>query len=169
MNLHREARGLARRRRLKTKGEAEEGRVVGDIGRMGKGVLTYDLQTTIVRSRRWPVTSAITGRSSSGWEAYNFKANKALCLRDSRSSGKQRLASEGPVSTSSSGRGLMRDVGTDVGTDIGTDVETVMERPLPYRAVPIAAEGKLSLGHGRTEAARDRRGRRDWKDSGRAD
>ena len=97
MNLHREARGLARRRRLETKGEAEEGRVVGDVGRMGKGVLTYDLQTTIVRSRRWPVTSAITGRSSSGWEAYNFKANKALCLRDSRWSGKQRLASEGRI------------------------------------------------------------------------
>jgi hypothetical protein len=52
MNLHREARGLARRRWLETKGEAEEGRVVGDVGRMGKGVLTYDLQTTIIRSRR---------------------------------------------------------------------------------------------------------------------
>jgi len=59
----------------------------------------------------------------------------------------------------------MRDIGTDVGTDIGTDVETIIERLLLYYVVPIAARGKLSLGHGRTEAARDRRGRRDWKDS----
>jgi len=42
INLYREARGLVRKRRLKTKGEAE-GRVVGDVGRMGKGVLTYNL------------------------------------------------------------------------------------------------------------------------------
>jgi len=44
-------------------------------------------------------------------------------------------------------------------------METVIEQLLPYYTVPIAARGKLSLGHRRTEAARDRRGRRDWKDS----
>jgi hypothetical protein len=49
------------------------------------------------------------------------------------------------------------------------DVETVIERPLLYYAVPIATRGKLSLGYRRTEAARDRRGRRDWKDCRRAD
>ena len=59
----------------------------------------------------------------------------------------------------------MRDIKTDIGTDIGTDMETVMEQPLPYYTVPITAEGKLSLGYGRTKAARDRRGWRDWKDS----
>ena len=95
---------------------------------------------------------------------YNFKANKALYLCDSRLLGKQRLALEGPVSTSSSRCGLMR----DIGTGIGIDVETVIERPLPYYAVPIATGGKLSLGYRRIEAVRDRRGWRDWKDSGRA-
>ena len=85
---------------------------------------------------------------------YNFKANKALYLYDSRLLGKQRLALEGPVSTSFSGRGLIR----DIGTGIGTDMETVMERPLPYYMVPITTRGKLSLGHRRTEAVRDRRG-----------
>jgi hypothetical protein len=37
-------------------------------------------------------------------------------------------------------------------------VETVIERLLPYYAVPITARGKLSLGYGRTEVVRDRRG-----------
>jgi hypothetical protein len=88
---------------------------------------------------------------------YNFKANKALYLRDFRLLGKQYLASEGPISTSSSGGGLIM----DVGTDIGTDVETVMEWPLLYCAVPIAARGKLFLKYRRIEAVRDRRGRGD--------
>jgi len=63
----------------------------------------------------------------------------------------------------------MRDVGIDIGMDVGMNVETVMEQLLLYYAVPIAAKGKLSLGHRRTEVVRDRYGRRDWKDSGRAD
>ena len=50
---------------------------------------------------------------------------------------------------------------TDIGTDIRTDIETVIERPLLYYTVPIAAGGKLSLGHKRTEAVRDRYRRRD--------
>jgi hypothetical protein len=54
---------------------------------------------------------------------YNFKANKALYLRDFRLLGKQHLALKGPISTSSSGCGLMR----DVGTDIEIDIETIME------------------------------------------
>ena len=62
----------------------------------------------------------------------------------------------------------MRDVGTDIKTDVGMDVETIIEQPLPYYAVPIAAGGKLSLGHRRTEVVRDRRRQRDWKDSRRA-
>ena len=49
---------------------------------------------------------------------------------------------------------------------IGTDVETVMERPLLYYVVPITARGKLFLGYRRTKVVRDRRGWRDWKDSG---
>ena len=48
------------------------------------------------------------------------------------------------------------------------DVETVIERLLPYYAVPIATKGKLFLGHRRIKVVRDRRGWRDWKDSGRA-
>ena len=88
---------------------------------------------------------------------YNFKANKALYLCDSRLLGKQRLALKGPISTSFSGCKLIR----DIEMDIGTDIETVMERPLPYYAVPIAAKEKLSLGHRRIEAVRDRRG---WRD-----
>ena len=88
---------------------------------------------------------------------YNFKANKALYLYNSRLLRKQCLALKGPISTSSSGRGLIRDIRTDV----GTDVETIIKQPLPYHAVPITARGKLSLGHGRMEMVRDRRGRRD--------
>ena len=88
---------------------------------------------------------------------YNFKANKALYLYDSRLLGKQRLALEGPISTSSSGYRLIR----DIGIGIGMDIETVIERPLLYYAVPIATRGKLSLGYRKTEAVRDRRGRRD--------
>jgi hypothetical protein len=38
---------LARRRQLEIKREAEKGRVVGDIKQIGKGILTYNLQTTI--------------------------------------------------------------------------------------------------------------------------
>jgi len=101
---------------------------------------------------------------------YNFKANKALYLRDSRSSGKQRLALKGPpISIPTSvpisvpislidPRPLEEVDTTDIRTDIGTDIETIIERPLPYYAVPIATRGKLSLGHRRMEAARDRRG-----------
>ena len=96
---------------------------------------------------------------------YNFKANKALCLCNSRLLGKQHLALEGPIFTSFSGRRLIRDVGMDIGMDIGINIETVMEWLLLYYMVPIAAEGKLSLGHRKTEVVRDRRGRRDWKDS----
>ena len=88
---------------------------------------------------------------------YNFKANKALCLHNFKLLGKQYLALEGPISTSSSGRGLIR----DVGTDIGTDVETIIKQPLLYYTVPITAEGKLFLGYRRTGAARDKYRRRD--------
>jgi len=92
---------------------------------------------------------------------YNFKANKALYLRNFRLLGKQRLALKGPVSTFFSKRKLIRDIGMDIGTDIGIDVETIIKRPLPYYIVPIATKGKLSLGYRRTEVVRDRRGRRD--------
>ena len=96
--------------------------------------------------------------------AYNFKANKALYLYNSRLLGKQRLALKGPISTSSSRYKLIR----DIGTDIGMDIETVIEWLLLYYMVPITTRGKLSLGYRRTEVVRDRRGWRDQKDSRRA-
>jgi hypothetical protein len=68
--------------------------------------------------------------------------------------GKQYLALEGPIFTSFSGCGLIR----DVGTDIEMDMETVIEWLLPYCTVPIAAKRKLPLGHKRMEVVRDRRG-----------
>lgn len=49
--------------------------------------------------------------------------------------------------------------------DIKTDIKTIIKRLLLYHAVPIAAKGKLSLGHKRMEVARNRRGQRDWKNS----
>ena len=43
INLYREVRGLARRKQLKIKREAEKRRVVGDIKWINKGILTYNL------------------------------------------------------------------------------------------------------------------------------
>ena len=85
---------------------------------------------------------------------YNFKVNKAFCLYNSRLLKKQYLALKGPIFTSSSRCRLIR----DIKMDIGINIETIIEWPLPYYIVPIAAEGKLSLGYRRMEAVRDRCG-----------
>ena len=46
----------------------------------------------------------------------------------------------------------------DIGTDIKIDIETVIKQLLLYHIMPIAARKKLSLGHKRTEAVRDKCG-----------
>jgi hypothetical protein len=92
---------------------------------------------------------------------YNFKANKALCLHNSRLLGKQYLALKGPISTSFNKGGLI----TDIGTDIETDIETIIKQLLLYYAVPITTKKKLSLEYRRMEVVRDRHRQKDWKNS----
>ena len=50
------------------------------------------------------------------------------------------------------------DIGTNIGMDMEMDIKTIIKQLLLYYTVPIAAKKKLSLGHKRTKAARDRRG-----------